>query len=166
MAIWLADPFKGRRTSDRGSLTLFISTLFLLLLTISFGVINISSTSIAKHRLYQLGETAIQRAAHSISLNNYYSGVPSRTSAGISSVPIDCQQANSEFRDEVAHDFLYGVLISVQAWYCDGTSITGTISLLFRQPLNIPFLSGTVGGLAGGQSKIVVLVGASSTILS
>ena len=59
---------------ERGSLSILIMTLFLLLLVFSFTIIDISDAYLAKRQLTEIGDVAITKAAHAISLSRYYSG--------------------------------------------------------------------------------------------
>ena len=82
---------------ESGSLVILVFTFFLLLLVTSLAVINISNNFLAKRQLIEIGEVAISRAAHQISLNRYYSGDILMDTSGADGaafrITIDCASA-------------------------------------------------------------------------
>ena len=147
---------------DRGSLTIFITTLFLLVLLLGLETINISSTYLAKRELIITGEGAIQRAAHTIDLDRYYQGDLLQLSAtGNSSsfkVPIDCEGARREFVQRIGTAQLRGGLITISNWNCSQDSVSAALSAAFVPPLTISFL----GLFTGRAQTITAEVGATS----
>ena len=137
---WLAD--------ETGSLSILITTLFLLTLLLSFSIIDISSAYMAKRELVNIGEAAISRAAHNVDLNRYYSG--DRVQAGSNSsgptylLPIDCQASAVTMESEVAAAQLRGSPIDITDFSCVGDVITATIRSQIPPALKLPLLPGSV----------------------
>ncbi len=147
---------------DRGSLTIFMTTLFLIVLLLGLETINISSTYLAKRELIITSEGAIQRSSHRIALERYYQGdLLLLSHAGNSQafkVPIDCEGARVEFSNQIGISQLRGRLITITGWSCNQDSVSAAVSAPFDPPLVIPFL-----GLFTGQAQTIsAQVGATS----
>ena len=101
------------------------SGLFVLLLMISVGIIDISDAYLAKRELIQIGESSVSHAAQSLDSTRYYEdGI--LNSGG--RVPIDCNSANLMFQDEMAHKSLRKNSIDVITFECTPEQITAEIS--------------------------------------
>ncbi len=133
---------------DVGSLTIFISGLFVLLLILSFGLIDISSGYLAKKELLHIGEAAIAHAAHSLSADRYYAGdlTEQKLQSGGSTfrVPIDCEKAQSTFYTEVSGLNLRGSQIRVASWLCQNDALEATLASSISMPLQFPLLKSAV----------------------
>jgi len=143
---------------ESGSLTLFITSLFLLTLLLSFAIIDISGALVAKRQLVNIGEAAISRAAHNIDLARYYSGEFTISGYGTSGVgtsgvgtsgekylvPIDCQAASNILESEIAISQLHRSPINILSFTCEGDLIRATITSKIAPLLALPILQGSV----------------------
>jgi len=153
---------------ESGSLTLFITSLFLLTLLLSFAIIDISGALVAKRQLVNIGEAAISRAAHNIDLARYYSGEFTISGYGTSGVgtsgvgtsgvgtsgvgtsgekylvPIDCQAASNTLESEIAISQLHRSPVHVLSFTCEGDLIRATITSRIAPLLALPILQGSV----------------------
>jgi hypothetical protein len=158
----MLDKFKGNLRDESGSLVILVFALFLLLLTASLALVDISDNFLAKRQLIEIGEVAITRAAHQISLSRYYSGNILMDTSGSDvtqfRIPIDCPAARSGFVDEISAASLRGSPISITGWSCVGDEVTGTISAQIPILLKLPL------GIASNSTKISSTVGATSII--
>lgn len=147
---------------ESGSLVILIFSLFLLLLVASLSVVDISDNFLAKRQLVEIGEVAITRAAHKISLTRYYSGDILMDNSGVDGssfrIPIDCSSAYGAFRDEIAASSLRGSPISIKDWSCVGDEVTASIESQNAQLLNLPF------GIGSNSTTLTSTVGATSII--
>lgn len=144
---------------EAGSLSVLISGLFLLLLSLSIGIIDVSDSYIAKHELIQISESAISVAAHSLDESRYYEqGIANSTGV----VPIDCAKANLVFRDEIAGNVLRGAAINVDSISCDGALLTAEVQSTIRPLIVFPLMN----QITGGELKIKATVGAASVTFS
>lgn len=148
-----------------GSLSILIFALFLLLLLSAFVTADASDAFLAKRELVGIGEMAITRAAHQISMERYYSGNIMMDTSGADGplfrVPIDCNAAFSAFNVEIDGSNLRGSAIVLDSWACTSDGVKATISsmvpALIRFPLgigeNINHLSSTIGAtsIIGGS---------------
>jgi len=138
---------------ESGSLTLFITSLFLLTLLLSFAIIDISGALVAKRQLVNIGEAAISRAAHNIDLARYYSGEFTISGYGTSGVgmsgekylvPIDCQAASNTLESEIAMSQLHRSPVNILSFTCEGDLIRATITSKIAPLLALPILQGSV----------------------
>jgi len=134
--------------SEDGSLSILITSLFLLTILLSFAIIDISGAYLAKRELINSGEAAISRAAHQIDLNRYYSG--DRVQAGSNSngpiylIPIDCQAAAATFDSEVSRISLHGSGVNISQFSCEGDLLRVTLQSQIPPILRLPLLHGSV----------------------
>lgn len=155
-------PVAIRLSDETGSLVILVFSLFFLLLVASFVVINVSNNFLAKRQLVEIGEVAITRAAHQISLGRYYSGNILMDTSGVDGaafrIPIDCTSAYNSFHDEITSNSLRGSAISITSWSCVGDEVSGTIAIevpeLLKLPFNIGPASTTVSSTIGATSII------------
>ena len=147
---------------ESGSLVVLVFTLFLLLLVGSLAIVDISDNFLAKRQLVEIGEVAITRAAHQISLSRYYSGnilMDNSVADGAQfRIPLDCSSANRTFLDEITTAALRGNPISVQSWSCSNDEVTSTISAQIPILLKLPF------GIGSDQTTVTSTVAATSII--
>ena len=68
-------PFRILAHSEEGSISVLITSLFLLVFILSVGIIDISDSYLAKRELIQIGEDAILVASHTLNENLYYSKI-------------------------------------------------------------------------------------------
>jgi len=128
---------------ETGSLVILIFSLFLLLLILIFGIMNISDAFLAKRELVGIGEVAVSKAAHQISLERYYSGNILMDQSGPDGsnfrIPIDCAAAWSAFESEVSTSNLRGHAISIVDWSCVNDEVSGTLSAQIPMLIGLPF---------------------------
>ena len=145
--------------SEAGSISVLISSLFLLVFILSVGIIDISDSYLAKRELIQIGEDAILVASHTLNENLYYTNLQS-LDAKIGRVPIDCSLAEIKFHAEVAVRSLRNNEVSVSGWRCSGDEITASISSKIQALVNFPILSNINNGFIG----IDAIIGATSEV--
>ena len=147
---------------ETGSLILLIFTLFLLLLISSFAIVDVSDSFLAKRELVAIGEVAITRAAHQISLTRYYSGnILMDNSGGDGAafrIPLDCPVAFAAFQAEVSASLLRNRVVAITSWSCQNDEATGTLQVNIPLLLKLPF------GIGAGGTNITSSVGATSII--
>jgi len=147
---------------ETGSLVILIFTFFLLLLILIFGIMNVSDAFLAKRELIGIGEVAISKAAHQISLDRYYSGNILMDQSGADGsnfrIPIDCGGAWTAFESEVATSNLRGHPISITDWSCINDEVSGTLSVHIPTLIALPF------DLSRGGENISSTVAATSII--
>lgn len=152
------------RKDDSGSLSLLIATLFFVLLILSFLIIDVASAYLAKRELIQIGEAAIQTAAHSVDLKRYYANDNSIDHYGrdglVYRMPIDCEVAHRVFSQEIESSSFRNKSINNVDWSCASDVLHSTIVSKFETPLRIPLLSSVLGGTIEVQAQ----VGATSLI--
>ena len=147
---------------ERGSLSILIISLFLLLLVFSFTIVDISDAYLAKRQLTEIGDVAITKAAHAISLNRYYSGdrtLDSNNPDGSSyRVPLDCNTAEINFQNEISVSRLRGSGVSMVSWSCGNDQVEATIMAMILPLITLPL------GIGFATSEIHSTIGATSII--
>jgi hypothetical protein len=145
-------------TQSRGSLIPLSFGFFLIAISLAFISINISTAYTLKKELTNIGETAINKAAHSINLFAYYGEINRYQSN--KRVPLDCQVANISFSNSLRAVDLSGKKITVERFNCDLYELSAQISVTGKMPIQIPFL--TLDNL--DNLTIRTTIGASSRI--
>lgn len=134
-------------SDESGSLSLFITALFLLTVVLSFAIIDVSGAYLSQRQLINIGEAAISTAAHNVDLNRYYSGERVQADAGGNAptylLPIDCSAAAQTLETELASVQLHGAPISVAHFACDGDVLHTTITAQIAPMLALPLLPGS-----------------------
>ncbi len=150
------------REKDQGSLIILVITLAMVLLVSSLGLINISNNFLAKRELVEIGEVAVSRAAHEISLSRYYSGnilMDNSVADGAQfRIPLDCGKALATFTDEVATSNLRAYPISIASWSCTNDEVTVSIEAEIPVLLQLPF------GIGPSTTVVSATIGATSII--
>ena len=145
-------------TQSRGSLIPLSFGFFLIAISLAFISINISTAYTLKKELTNIGETAINKAAHSINIFAYYGEINRYQSN--KRVPLDCQVANISFSNSLRAVDLSGKNITVERFNCDLYELSAQISVTGKMPIQIPFL--TLDNL--DNLTIRTTIGASSRI--
>jgi Flp pilus assembly protein TadG len=141
-----------------GSLIPLSFGFFLIAICLAFISINISTAYALKKELTNIGEAAINKAAHSLNLFAYYGEINRYQSN--KRVPLDCQLANASFSKLVQSTDLSGKKITVESFTCDLYELSAQISVTGRMPIQIPFFN--LGNL--DNLTIRTNIGASSKI--
>ena len=152
-------PFGILAHSEEGSISVLITSLFLLVFTLSVGIIDISDSYLAKRELIQIGEDAILVASHTLNENLYYSDSQSFGTAS-GRVPIDCALAELKFHAEITQKDLWENDVLVSRWHCTGDAITASITSRIQALVNFPILS----NLNNGNIEISAIIGATSEL--
>ena len=152
-------PSKNFACNEEGSISVLITSLFLLVFILSVGIIDISDSYLAKRELIQIGEDAILVASHSLDESLYYSDSESMSSIN-SRVPIDCLLAEIKFHAEINKKNLRENEVFVSGWRCTGDEITASITSKIQALVNFPILS----NLNGGNIDINAIIGATSEL--
>jgi len=145
---------------SRGSLIPLSFGFFLIAITLSFISINISAAYTTKKELTNIGEAAINKAAHSINLLAYYAEI-NRFSSN-KRVSLDCMAANKQFHNLISQALLANRQIRVERFDCDLYELRAEISISGQLPINIPFFNlNQIDNL-----QITTTVGASSAYMA
>jgi hypothetical protein len=144
---------------EEGSISVLITTLFLLVFILSVGIIDVSDSYLAKRELIQIGEDAILVASHSLNKNLYYSDLLGLSSTN-GRVPIDCALAEIKFHTEITLRNLRNNEIVVSGWRCSGDQITASIRSKIQALVNFPILS----NINNGYIAIDAIIGATSEL--
>lgn len=147
---------------ESGSISVLISGLFLLVLTLSIGIIDVTDSYLAKRELIQIGEDVILVASHSLDESRYYSDSPITSVSPNQRVPINCAAAALKFSAEISTRNLRRNLIEVSGWSCSDDQITASISSSIEVLVNFPIFS----RINGGKIGINATIGATSEISS
>jgi hypothetical protein len=145
-------------SKSRGSLIPLSLGFFLIAICLAYISINISSAYAVKRELNNIGEAAINKAAHSINLFAYY-GELNRYQFQ-KRVPIDCYVANNELVRLIQNTDVSGKEINIDKFQCDLYELSAQLSLNARMPIQIPFFH--LSNL--DNLRISTMIGASSKI--
>ena len=126
-------------SKSRCSLILLSFGFFLIAICLAFVSINISTAYALKKELTNIGEAAINKAAHSINLFAYYGEINRYQSN--KRVPLDCLAANTSFSNLIQVIDLSGKKITVERFNCDLYELSAQISVAGRMPIQIPFFN-------------------------
>ena len=143
---------------SRGSLIPLSFGFFLIAICLAFISINISTAYALKKELTNIGEAAINKAAHSINLFAYYGEINRYQSN--KRVPLDCQAASSSFNKLIQSIDLSDKKITVERFTCDLYELSAQISVTGIMPIQIPFFNLdnldnlTIRTTIGASSKI------------
>ena len=129
---------------ESGSISVMIIGLAVLALTISVGILDLSDAFLARRELIQISEEATQRAAHEISLPDYYSANFEVSPYLI--IPLDCAKAVKSIGDSINNAQLRGNSIEVKDSACDGYSIEIDLVSSIKPIVNFPILNSLFGG--------------------
>ena len=151
----------GIMENETGSISIFISGLFIIVFTLSLGIIDISDSYLAKRELIQIGEDAILVASHSIDESRYYAGSQIFGGGSTERVPLDCIEASVKFITEISLRNLRRNSISVTGWSCNSDQITASITSNIKAIVSFPILSNIIGG----QISINATIGATSEMV-
>jgi hypothetical protein len=143
--------------SESGSLSVLISGLFLLVLTLSVGIMDISDSYLAKRELIQIGESALGPAAHAIDLARYYQSSTLVTGA---KVPIDCALARRIIGNALNQARLRGSQIQINEWRCENEQMIITIQSKVAPIIKFPLLS----FITGSGITVGATIGAGSIV--
>jgi len=152
-------------SDESGSLSLAITSLFLLTLLLAFSIVDISGAFLAKRELINIGEAAISRSAHHVDADRYYSGL--RSESGLNGanprylLPIDCASAEQSLEAEIAGSRLKDSTITISSFSCQGDQVRTTLTARVRPLLALPLLPGSV---MNGLLLISTSVSASNVI--
>jgi hypothetical protein len=124
---------------SRGSLIPLSFGFFLIAISLAFISINISTAYAVKKELTNIGEAAINKAAHSINLFAYYGEINRYQSN--KRVPLDCQAASSSFSNLIQSIDLSDKKIIVERFTCDLYELSAQISVTGIMPIQIPFFN-------------------------
>jgi len=144
--------------SESGSLIPLTSGLFLILLILSMGSVNLGDSFLAKRELIQIAEAAAQSAAHQISLDSYYSDSATTGVNSTERVPIDCSAAHIAASDYISHSVLRGRAVALIKFSCEGDQVTIGLSGEIDPVVSFPIFV----TLTGGKVAIVAEVSAVS----
>jgi hypothetical protein len=141
---------------ERGSLSVLIMSLFLMIVTTLLILTNISSVYLAKRSLTQITEAAAQRGVRNLDLDSYYRSQYNATKLALNvlgegerdpGIPIDCQKGAGDALDSISQLSSEGSgltrvnlnEIKVEAIECDGFQISLRTSAKVSLPFILPF---------------------------
>ena len=115
---------KTSTSSDEGSIAPIILGFFMILMSATFVVSDISALYVARRDLISNTEAALYRATEELDSKTYY-----LSTARKSHVPIDCQAAERRFRNELLRE------AQIAAFECDGWQLVARV----RESRDLPF---------------------------
>lgn len=141
---------------ERGSLSVLIMSLFLMIVATLLILTNISSVYLAKRSLTQVTEAAAQRGVRNLDLDAYYRSKYNATKLAINifgdsekdpGIPIDCQKGAGDALDSIAQLSSEGSgltrdnlrEIKIEEIDCDGFQISLRTSATVTLPFILPF---------------------------
>lgn len=141
---------------ERGSLSILIMSLFLMIVATLLILTNISSVYLAKRSLTQVTEAAAQRGVRNLDLDAYYRSKYNATKLAINifgdsekdpGIPIDCQKGAGDALNSIAQLSSEGSgltrenlnEIKVEEIDCDGFQISLRTSAKVTLPFILPF---------------------------
>ena len=141
---------------ERGSLSVLIMSLFLMIVATLLILTNISSVYLAKRSLTQVTEAAAQRGVRNLDLDAYYRSKYNATKLAINifgdsekdpGIPIDCQKGAEDALDSIAQLSSEGSglirdnlrEIKIEEIDCDGFQISLRTSATVTLPFILPF---------------------------
>jgi hypothetical protein len=130
---------------ENGSISVLIIGLAALALTLAFGVVDLSDAFLAKRELQQISEEATQRAAHEISLPDYYAS--NLNAAGTNAVPLDCSAALASIQRTISVSQLRNNAIEIDQASCDGSEVALSLKSTIKPIVDFPILRSTFGGI-------------------
>ena len=117
-------PGKTTAASDEGSIAPLIFGFFMILMSATFVVSDISALYVARRDLILNTEAALYRATEELDSKTYYLSTGRK-----SHVPIDCQAAERRFRTELLRE------AQIAAFECDGWQLAARV----RESRDLPF---------------------------
>ena len=140
--------FRAGVDDQSGSLSLAITSIFLLTLVISFSIIDISGAFLAKRELANIGEEVVAHAVHNLDTMRYYNGdhtqIGVNSSGSIYFLPIDCSAAEGTVLRDLGRMSFHNSQLVEKAFRCDGDQVWVTLSTQVRPILNLPLIQGSV----------------------
>jgi hypothetical protein len=141
---------------SEGSLMPLSFGFFIIALSLLFVSININAAYSTKKELINLGEAAIQRAAHEMDTIAYYLEL-NRFSFN-KKMPINCPAASNKFRELISQAQVSGYPINIDKFDCSLFEISAEISISGVLPVKIPMLGSenihniTISAVVGANS--------------
>jgi len=147
---------KFLKGGSQGSLIPLSFGFFVIALSLLLVSINVNAAYSTKRELTNLGESAIQRAAHEMDEIAYYLEL-NRFSLD-KKMPINCAAAASKFRELISMAQISNKSINIEEFNCSIFEISARISVSGALPLKIPMLRSenleriTISVLVGANS--------------
>lgn len=143
---------------EKGSISILVFGLFLILLTTSMILTDVTSIYLAKRSLTQASEAAVQRGMKNLDLESYYQGEYNINrlaanvigeSEGDPGIPIDCKKGHSDAVEVIEQWNTDGkasrrenlIQMRLSDFKCDGFQIYIESKAIARIPLPIPFIN-------------------------
>jgi hypothetical protein len=158
-------------SEENGSISILVMGLFLVLLILSASILDASDAYMAKRELLAIGERALTKSVHYLSLQDYYTGgssAPTNNSASTNNsaptknsgsnsastdvssqttqfIPLDCPTAIAEFEREISISDLRGEAVTISSLSCDGYKISAQIEAGILPIINFPLINSITG---------------------
>lgn len=142
-------------SEEKGSISLLVIGLFIVLMTTSLLLTDISSIYLAKRSLSIATEAAVQRGLMNLNESAYYVGEYNTLkfvtnligeAERDSGIPIDCQAGLSD-AEEVMRDWHKTLSsranleqLQIEDFQCDGYRVNIETSAIARIPISLPFI--------------------------
>lgn len=137
---------KGMWNSESGSLIPLTSGLFLLLLILSLGLVNLSDSFLAKRELIQIAEASAQAGTHNLALQSYYESSAVDSAQGGGRIPIDCAAAELSVNEYVHNSALRGAAISITGFACHDNQVDVVLRSYITPIVSFPIFVEISGG--------------------
>ena len=166
--------FESRKISqgfrcELGSISPLISGLFLILMVLSAGLVNLSDSYLAKRELIQIIEPQVQAAIQSIDLTRYYTGdqflgFEKFFGQSKNRVPIDCREVVKRVTVKISQSFLRNGQIKLTDAICSEEELSIEVSSKIHPIIDFPLFNGLLSSnnSMNGEILIKAKVGATS----
>jgi len=131
---------------ESGSLVPLTSGLFLVLLILSLGIVNLGDSYLGKRELIQVAEAAAQVGAHQLDTQSYYGDGISDSSQLGDRIPIDCLAAQSSVDAYVRTSNLRGETIALATFGCHDNQVDVGLSSSIAPVVSFPIFVEISGG--------------------
>ena len=139
---------------ESGSLVPLTSGLFLVLLILSLGIVNVGDSYLGKRELIQIAEAAAQVGAHQLELQSYYGDGASDASQVSNRIPIDCSAAQSAVDAFIRDSNLRGEGIALTTFGCHDNQVDIGLSSSIAPVVSFPIFVEISGGRVQVRAEV------------
>jgi len=139
---------------ESGSLVPLTSGLFLVLLILSLGIVNLGDSYLGKRELIQVAEAAAQVGAHQLEFQSYYGDGLSDSSQLGDRIPIDCPAAESAVAAYIRAANLRGESIALATFDCHDNQVDIGLSSSIAPVVSFPIFVDISGGRVSVRADV------------
>ena len=155
--------------NENGSISPLITGLFLVLLVLSAGLINIADSFLAKRELFQIVEPRVQASVQILDLDRYYAGnsldkLLNQISGNRERIPIDCGRAISRAKNDISQLHLRDASINIEEITCFNDELIIKVNSEIHPIISFPIFTQLLNSkeASKGMISINATVGATS----